>query len=291
MKKKPDLIIFGEILADCFPDGQQILGGAPFNVAWHLQAFNVNPLMISSVGNDSLGSKIINSMEQWGMNTSAINIDSEHPTGKVDVRIKNNEPSYHILENCAWDNIPLPADINLNNQRLYFGTLALRNTVSRHTLDQIRFNHSSLFIDINLRPPWYDINSIIEYIRHTSWLKLNSSELDELVPQFKRSSEKLSFLHNEYEINHIILTQGEYGACLSRANGIEAEVSPKETTKIVDTVGAGDAFSSVMLLGIIKQWSTQTTLERAQQFASLIVAQKGATVSDITFYTDILTQW
>ena len=32
-------VVFGEVLFDCFPDGSRVLGGAPFNVAWHCQAF------------------------------------------------------------------------------------------------------------------------------------------------------------------------------------------------------------------------------------------------------------
>ena len=35
--------VFGEVLFDVFPDGKQVLGGAPFNVAWHLQAFGIAP--------------------------------------------------------------------------------------------------------------------------------------------------------------------------------------------------------------------------------------------------------
>ncbi|MBA1332725.1 carbohydrate kinase, partial [Candidatus Endoriftia persephone str. Guaymas] len=48
-------IIFGEVLFDCFEDGSRVLGGAPFNVAWHLQALGAAPLFISRVGDDSLG--------------------------------------------------------------------------------------------------------------------------------------------------------------------------------------------------------------------------------------------
>ena len=36
-------LIFGEVLFDQFEDGSSVLGGAPFNVAWHLQAFGMQP--------------------------------------------------------------------------------------------------------------------------------------------------------------------------------------------------------------------------------------------------------
>ena len=46
------VVIFGEVLFDDFPDGA-VLGGAPFNVAWHLQAFGLHPVVISRTGNDA----------------------------------------------------------------------------------------------------------------------------------------------------------------------------------------------------------------------------------------------
>jgi len=36
-RNDPDsLLVYGEVLFDLFDDGQEVLGGAPFNVAWHL---------------------------------------------------------------------------------------------------------------------------------------------------------------------------------------------------------------------------------------------------------------
>ena len=57
--------IFGEVLFDCFEDGSRVLGGAPFNVAWHLQAFGCKPLLISRVGDDPMGKLIRETMLQW----------------------------------------------------------------------------------------------------------------------------------------------------------------------------------------------------------------------------------
>ena len=71
-KKRNRPIIFGEVLFDCFPDGSRVLGGAPFNVAWHLQAFGAEPLFVSRVGNDPMGRKIRDAMLQWGMDTSGL---------------------------------------------------------------------------------------------------------------------------------------------------------------------------------------------------------------------------
>ncbi len=56
MNANPSSItVFGEVLFDCFPNGKQVLGGAPFNVAWHLQALGDDPTFISQIGDDTLG--------------------------------------------------------------------------------------------------------------------------------------------------------------------------------------------------------------------------------------------
>ena len=57
--------IFGEVLFDCFPDGSRVLGGAPFNVAWHLQALGLEPLFLSRVGRDAAGREIRTAMGEW----------------------------------------------------------------------------------------------------------------------------------------------------------------------------------------------------------------------------------
>ena len=49
-------VIFGEVLFDVFPEeGNMVLGGAPFNVAWNLQAMGLAPHLVSRIGRDELG--------------------------------------------------------------------------------------------------------------------------------------------------------------------------------------------------------------------------------------------
>ena len=113
MKQTP-LCIFGEVLFDHFPDGKRVLGGAPFNVAWHLQAFGRAPRFISRVGADAEGRSVLNAMRDWGMDTQSVQVDERLPTGRVSVAIVDNEPAYDIVADCAYDTIkpapqPLPS--------------------------------------------------------------------------------------------------------------------------------------------------------------------------------------
>lgn len=289
--KRP--IIFGEVLYDCFPDGRQILGGAPFNVAWNLQAFGVNPFFISRVGDDKLGKKIQHAMKDWGMNVSGLQIDNELPTGTVEVTIDNNEPSYDIVNHRAWDNITYDASQNQGEQCiLYYGSLASRNRTSANTLQKIKQNAAcQRFVDVNLRSPWWDKETVLRMIKDCETVKINHEELKLISPINLTFDTQIEHLMDEYNIQSLIVTCGADGAIATSKSGEKIEVKPEKTINFVDTVGAGDAFSSALLLGIIKQWPLKTTLEHAQYFASCIVGVRGATVEDKAFYSSIISDW
>ena len=66
---------------------------------------------------------------------------------------------------------------------------------------------------------------------------------------------------------------------------------PPVSGTVVDTVGAGDAFTSVILLGLALGWPSAVTLQRALAFGSAIVGQRGAIVRDIDFYRRHAQSW
>jgi len=285
-----DLVIFGEVLFDCFPDGSRILGGAPFNVAWHSQAFGLQPLFISRVGNDPLGREVKSAMLDWGMNTSGLQLDSTHPTGIVNVSFHEGEPSYNIIENSAWDFIHPPSIPEINGHLLYHGSLAMRNPVTASTLSNFKANHSgSTFIDVNLRSPWWNNSLIDNIIQKSRWIKLNIEELALIVPQHNNTESRMEYLLETLKPELIIVTQGKAGA-IAATQDSRYSVTPNDTD-VVDTVGAGDAFSSVLLLGIYHDWPLQEILNRAQQFASAIVGQRGATIQEKLFYEPFINAW
>jgi fructokinase len=287
------VIIFGEVLFDCFPDGNIILGGAPFNVAWHLQAFGLYPLFISRIGDDSYGVTIRETMENWGMDLSGLQLDSEHPTGTVQVNFIDNEPHYEIVENSAYDFIKFSSLPALpKDSILYHGTLALRNQACVETLQKIKADISpSIFLDVNLRTPWWNLKTVELLLKEISWLKLNEEELSLIVPQETNTENRINSLLSTFPLNNITLTQDKAGAISFQANGNQEQIIPSKTTEIVDTVGAGDAFSSILILGIIKGWNMAKTLVRAQEFASAIVDIRGATIQDKSFYEYFLERW
>ncbi|MDP3840634.1 MAG: PfkB family carbohydrate kinase, partial [Methylococcales bacterium] len=176
--------IFGEVLFDQFPDGQQVLGGAPFNVAWHLQAFGLAPCFISCVGDDTDADNIRQAMDSWGMNTSQLQTDYIHPTGAVQITLNNGEPQYDIVPNQAYDFITADLlDVDTHYSVLYHGTLAMRHATSTHALEALKAHHQGkICVDVNLREPWWQAERVKHIIDQAHWVKLNQYELEHLQP-------------------------------------------------------------------------------------------------------------
>ena len=286
-------VIFGEVLFDCFPDGNSVLGGAPFNVAWHLQAFALSPLLISAIGDDALGKTVKSAMQNWNMNTGGLQLDPKHPTGSVDIVFHQGEPQYTIVEHRAYDYIdaallPLLAE----NSLLYHGSLALRNQSSRAALSKLKAQHSgSVFMDVNLRDPWWEKEFVLNLVDDSYWVKLNENELSQLGCGAGDVKSQASHFIDKHKLKGLVITLGEKGAIALTENGSFTQVEPSQTLAVVDTVGAGDAFTSVLILGLLHAWPLELTMSRAQDFASLMVGQQGATVHDPNFYQAKITEW
>ena len=297
MNNNKQLLIFGEVLFDCFEDGSTVLGGAPFNVAWHLQAFGCEPLFVSRVGDDELGEKIRRSMKDWGMDTRGLQLDSTHPTGTVQVRLIDGEPNYEIVAHRAWDFIDAQAMPDADPGLVYHGSLALRSPRSAGALQSLKDNCAApVFMDINLRPPWWEKFQLEKLVTDAAWVKLNEHELRALVHADDMvAGDDLQInaanLIDRYNLQLAIVTMGSAGAFAMDGNGAVFNVAPADQNPVVDTVGAGDAFASVCILGLVHGWEVDTILPRAQAFASTVVGCRGATTDDSAFYAPLLQQW
>jgi fructokinase len=285
------ICVFGEVLFDHFPDGTRVLGGAPFNVAWHLQAFGQSPHFISRVGKDPAGETIRKAMRDWGMDTSGLQTDPERATGCVEVSFVDGEPAYDIVHPCAYDAIEA-GTAGIDCDLLYHGSLGLRDARSRKTLAQlVTCNAKTVFVDVNLRPPWWQKEQVLELLHTAEWVKLNADELNLLHAAGNDTAHRERDFLKEFGLQGLLLTHGAQGAELFTASGENFAVTPSRDIPISDTVGAGDAFASVMILGLVSDWPTRLTLQRAQDFASAIVGNRGATVSDPAFYQSFVKQW
>jgi len=289
-------VVFGEVLFDCFAE-EAALGGAPFNVAWHLRGFGLDPLFISRIGEDKLGAQVVAAMERWGMDTSGLQRDLEHPTGRVEVQLQDGQPRYEILPEQAYDYIRPPAVKALHGAgrpaQLYHGTLAARNGVSEATLGALRGTTTApVFVDVNLRPPWWDLAKVTEMIQGAACIKLNENELELIERQDPGTDARTRalYLKERAGAEVVLVTQGEAGAFVLTACA-HYRVEAKPVDALVDTVGAGDGFSAVAILGLLKGWPWERTLERAAAFSARICGYRGAIREDRGFYEQVREGW
>ncbi|MCU7906342.1 MAG: carbohydrate kinase [Candidatus Thiodiazotropha sp. (ex Epidulcina cf. delphinae)] len=287
-----DLTIFGEVLFDCFPSGESVLGGAPFNVAWHLQAFGRSPRFISRIGRDEAGDAVLRAMRQWGMDTNPLQSDDFHPTGKVMISLLAGEPSYDILADAAYDFIDAARLAEVTCATLYHGSLGLRNPVARTALERLKANRPRrIFMDVNLRDPWWQRETVLEWVSQADWVKLNEDELRLLQGHSSELSVDAGTFMRRHGLEGVVVTRGEQGALALLHDRSVIEITPEKHLDLIDTVGAGDGFSAVLLLGLTLDWPLRLTLERAQAFASAIVGQRGATVKEPSFYQTFADDW
>ena len=130
-----------------------------------------------------------------------------------------------------------------------------------------------------------------QQLSYAHWVKLNHDELQQLQPSSLPLKESMLKFLTRHTLQVLIVTCGEQGAIALNQTGEFIEVKPSKQLAIVDTVGAGDAFASVLLLGLQHGWSLAVTMERAQSFASALITQRGAIVQDIGFYQPFIKEW
>lgn len=282
------LLVFGEVLFDCFPDGDRVVGGAPFNVAWGLRGLGLTPVFLSALGDDDDGRRIRAMMESWGLSTRGLCLSENYPTGTVEILLEGGDASYRIPEFSAWDEIQ---GVRCEEPELvYHGLLALRHTNNRRLLQSIVEQTSAKrFFDLNLRPPYTPESILEEWLEGVDWLKLNLEELESVsgvtCGRLSEAKPVLEKITRHYGIKNVFLTAGgdgvlAYGDCGHHM----ISPAPRPSAALVDTVGAGDAFSAAMLYQISGGRPVAESLEPAVRMASRVCALKGALSHSSEFY-------
>ena len=280
--KNNQILCIGEILWDNLPSGAKP-GGAPMNVALHLNRIGQKVSISSKVGNDKQGKKLLAFLEDSGLRTDLIQIDETLPTSEVLVHLdENNNATYEICEPVAWDNLVL-TDSLLSQAKtsglIIYGTLASRNPETRKTILRLLENDVVKLIDVNLRQP-YDTREIVEQlILKSDIVKLNDEELGvfgQWYNKHKHDEESLvRWFAEEYNSKMVIVTKGDKGALLY-SDG-EFFDHPGFKVDAVDTVGAGDAFLAGFIAALLEGKTNDKALEFACAAGAFVASKAGAT--------------
>jgi fructokinase len=303
------IAVFGEALVDDFGD-HQVLGGAPFNLARHLAAFGQAVLMVTRVGDDANGGRVRADCARFGMSLAGVQVDADRPTGRVLVERSADGGSHRftILENQAYDFIEagpaLAAVAERAPDTLYFGTLAQRAPQSQKTLARLmEATAAHRYLDLNVRAGVTE-RCVFRSLHAADVVKVNEEELQDLFGWYTHLrpatddmcdtevQNACATLLRIFNLQGMIVTLGARGAVYFGADGTFAEAPPAPMPgPLVDTVGAGDAFSAVFLVGRARGWPLAQTLARANEFAGAVCCIAGAVPSGLEFYRPFIERW
>jgi len=286
---KPILVGIGEILWDIFPSQDESVnktfGGATTNFAYHAHALGAQGIPVSCIGSDTLGDDIMVHLQTLALTDDYIFRSPGYPTGTVTVTTDTDgNPTYTIQEQVAWDTIPFyPKLMELAEScdAICFGTLAQRSEASRETIQE--FLHATRsdtlrIFDINLRQSFYSIKIIKQSLQAANILKMNSDELatiSSLLSLTGNEKEIADQLLKHYSLHIVALTKGCDGSILYSPENRSVHNGLKST--VYDTVGAGDAFTAALALGIIHGYDLERINEYANRVASFVCSCPGAT--------------
>ncbi|MES2322446.1 MAG: PfkB family carbohydrate kinase [Pseudomonadota bacterium] len=301
-------VVFGEALVDDFLT-EQIVGGAPFNVARHLAAFMSPQLMITRIGDDRNGATVRGEFERFAMSEAGLQVDQMEETGRVVVERGPRGHKFAILPRQAYDFInpekALAALDQVEPSTIYFGTLAQRGERSRDTLHALlEASPATRYLDLNLREGQYDERVVFHSMHAADIAKVNEEELQSLfrwyfdihpdAPPLAAEEVRAACgaLVQMFSLEGLIVTLGHRGSVYFGADGdvIVTRDTPAPPY-VIDTVGAGDAFSAMFLLGRKRGWELEQTLVRANEYAAAICAIPGAVPQDIGFYDKWVARW
>lgn len=292
--KVPIVVSIGEILWDIYPDKKR-MGGAPFNFIYHIWKILGKANFISSVGNDTLGMEIKQYLTAIGFDHQHIKIDNAHPTGFVNVRIdENKNPVFTISAESSYDYITLnesTEQIIIESDLIYFGTLSQRNHVTRNTINSLFQYKKKFFCDLNLRHDFFTKELIETALYESHVLKLNAHELKILKTILildEDSNRAIEQLNHKFNIELICVTMGENGALLYNGNIFDHYKATN--VKIVDTLGAGDAYAAILCIGYLLNKPISEINKLANEFAGEICGICGALPKDDSVYNKYKNQ-
>jgi len=268
-----DVVSFGEVLWDVI-EGVPHLGGAPFNFAAHCALCGMKTAMISSVGDDDLGRRACEMARGYGVDVTGVAVHPKAPTGTVMVALKDGIPSYDIRTGVAWDEIVVSDDFLAQPcpRAVYFGTLVQRAPVSAATLKRVleAWKGAEIFFDVNLRQNYWSKALVEEGLGRATVLKLNDEE------QVTLGIDPAKAFATHPQLKVALVTKGADGCEVFLRDGTMFVSPAQPAGPVVDTVGAGDAFSAAFLTAYLKGSTPQEAARAGNVRGGFVASKAGA---------------
>jgi fructokinase len=271
-------------VTDCF-------GGAPANVACALSRLGSNVSFISSLGNDAFGESFKNLLVQRGINTSGLQQDNLRPTRVVLVR--RDYDGERFFEGFEGDKGLGYADQAISREQimrdwplivekaqwLVLGTIPLASAISSKAflwcIENALDAGIKIALDLNWRPTFWrnqvskvlepsleEKNQIFSILKNVSLIKLAKEEAQWFFNTADPTVISSSLAHRP----SVVVTDGSNPVSwrLNNHTGKSFAIAP---SSVVDTTGAGDAFTA----GLIFKLTSNELDQISQQIAEEII--------------------
>jgi fructokinase len=237
------------------------------------------------VGDDEPGRELLVHLDRMGIDRSYVAIDPDHPTGTAGVVLDGaGNSTFTITEGVAWDHIGLYAGLPhlaVQADAVCVGTLAQRCEASRQTIQAFlaATRRDCLRIyDVNLRQHWFNHTILHRTLTACQVVKLNEQEWPQVarlleLPDDLRSGAMA--MRRRYDLRLLAVTRGAEGSVLCDSEGMHDH--PGVGVRVVDTIGAGDAFTAALGVGLLRGLPLAKLHELAARTAAYVCTQSGAT--------------
>ncbi len=278
------LLSVGELLIDRIAIGsahRRFFGGAPANVAVNYAQLGGEAAIIAKVGADSPGRFLLETLSAYGVLRDGVVVDPKHRTSEVYIG-SEDKPCRPMRDADA--NLE-PSDISsalVSRCRiLHTSAFALAQEPSRSAvLKAVRLAKQSgklVSLEPNYRPwVWPDHQQALETLE----------ELLPVVDMVKPSLEDARCLYGQMDAQEylslfsslgpplVVLTMGQDGCLLHHES--QTTSVPGHKVKLVDSIGAGDAFWAGFLLSWLRGERPLDAATFGNAVAALTVGTVGA---------------
>ena len=301
--KKTKVVCIGEALIDRIRNKSNqeftdFLGGAPANVACALKKLQIDSAFIGRLGTDKFGKKFIEQFRELEVDTKFVQFDNQLPTRIVKVNRDDSGDRYFsgfdtslntVFADEALDSNEIKKDMKnfeklfLQTKYLVTGTIILSSSISKksiyYLLDIANKFEVKIIIDLNWREVFWDYSTFSSHISEKERVDLIKNFLNFANVLKLAKEEAILFFENEdpTEISEnllkrpdVIITDGANPISWF-INNVQGTTEVINSSKIVDTTGAGDAFLGGLIAKLISlnYLSNESDIQNCVRFASV----------------------
>ncbi|NBK23395.1 MAG: sugar kinase [Spirochaetia bacterium] len=269
---KSRVVTIGESLVAFIPNAHtklryvqqfsKVVVGAESNVAVGLAKLGIESSWVSKVGNDEFGQFIIRELRAEGVDTSQVKLSNDNPTAIMFKQFSANLDSsvFYYRNGSAASTLAL-ADIDLEYLRqaklLHLSgiTPALSDSCKQTVIELFRFAKQEgilISFDPNIRRKLWseeEAKKTLKPLLLASDIALLGEDEGELLLGTS-DAQQISKLLLASGVRSVGVKQGSRGSSVADASGFY-QIDPYPV-KVVDTIGAGDAFNAGFLTGFLE---------------------------------------